>query len=163
MELVDSKQKRLNSFEIISIFLSNTGFYSMPVGGSGSKMSPEVAMPAIIAEFKQPNTEFVRLGNTIYILHKGKDGKGFFKAYNADTPRNFLENSRKFCVIAFRKFKMDYLVTEFQGQGIERLFYAISKNPPLPGMGYKVYKGQKTGTTRIVLKLGDRKKNGRSR
>jgi hypothetical protein len=120
-------------------------------------------MPAILEEFKQPDTEFVRLGNTIYILHKGKDGKGFFKAYNADVPRNFLENSRKFCVIAFRKFKMDYLVTEFQGQGIERLFYAISKNPPMPGMGYKVYKGEKTGTTRIVLKLGDRKKNGRSR
>lgn len=153
MELVDSKQKKLNSFEIFSISLANTG----------SKYPPEVAMPAILEEFKQPNTEFVRLGNTIYILHKGKDGKGFFKAYNADVPRNFLDNSRKFCVIAFRKFKMDYLVTEFQGQGIERLFYAISKNPPMPGMGYKVYKGEKTGTTRIVLKLGDRKKNGRSR
>jgi hypothetical protein len=153
MELVDSKQKKLNSFEIISISLANTG----------SKYQPEVAMPAILEEFKQPDTEFVRLGNTIYILHKGKGGKGFFKAYNADVPRNFLDNSRKFCVIAFRKFKMDYLVTEFQGQGIERLFYAISKNPPMPGMGYKVFKGQKTGTTRIVLKLGDRKKNGRSR
>lgn len=153
MELVDSKQKKLNSFEIFNAALVNTG----------SKYSPEVAIPAILEEFKQKDAEFVRLGNTIFILHKGKGGKGFFKAYNADVPRNFLENSRKFVVIAFRKFKMDYLVTEFQGQGIEKLFYAISRNPPMPGMGYKVYKGEKTGTTRIVLKLGDRKKNGRSR
>ena len=146
-------RSKLNSFEIFNAALVNTG----------SKYSPEVAIPAILEEFKQKDAEFVRLGNTIFLLHKGKDGKGFFKAYNADVPRNFLENSRKFVVIAFRKFKMDYLVTEFQGQGIEKLFYAISRNPPMPGMGYKVYKGEKTGTTRIVLKLGDRKKNGRSR
>jgi hypothetical protein len=151
MELVDSKQKRLNSFEIFSISLANTG----------SKYPIEVAMPAILSEFKRKDTEFVRLGNTIFLLHRGKDGKGFFKAYNADAPRNFLENSRKFVVIAFRKFKMDYLVTEFQGQGIERLFYAISRNPPMPGMGYRVYKGRQSGMTRIVLKLGNRKKNGR--
>ena len=146
-------RSKLNSFEIFNAALVNTG----------SKYSPEVAIPAILEEFKQKDAEFVRLGNTIFLLHKGKDGKGFFKAYNADVPRNFLENSRKFVVIAFRKFKMDYLVTEFQGQGIEKLFYAISRNPPMPGMGYKVYKGEETGTTRIVLKLGDRKKNGRSR
>ena len=152
MELVDSKQKKLNSFEIFNAALVNTG----------SKYSPEVAMPAILEEFKQKDAEFVRLGNTIFLLHKGKDGKGFFKAYNADVPRNFLENSRKFVVIAFRKFKMDYLVTEFQSPALERLFAAASKNFPMPNMAYKMYKGKNTGATRVVLKLGDRKKHGRS-
>lgn len=152
MELVDSKQKKLNAFEIFSIALANTE----------SKYPVQVAMPAILHEFKQKNSEFVRLGNTIFLVHKGKDGNGFFKAYNADTARNFLESCRKFVVIAFRKMKMDYLVTEFQSPALERLFAAASKNFPMPNMAYKMYKGKNTGATRVVLKLGDRKKHGRS-
>jgi hypothetical protein len=48
---------------------------------------------------------------------------------------------------------MNMLVTEFEDPAISTLFHAISKNPPMPGMGFKEYKLQ-SGGRRIVLNLG---------
>ncbi len=143
-KMVDSNKQKLDFAQIAVIALENTR----------SQYPREAAMPAILTEVTQPNTDVKQMGNTVFILHEGKDGQAFFKALNADTPRNFLQNSRKYVVYAKNELGMDVLVTEFEDKAISTLFHAISKSPPMPGMGFKEYK-LKSGRTRIVLNLGN--------
>lgn len=142
-QMVDSNKRKLNSAEIITIALENTR----------SSHPPKVALPAILTELSQPNTDVKQMGNTMFVLHEGKDGQAFFKALNADTPRNFLQHSRKYVVYAKNELGLDVLVTEFEDKAISTLFHAISKSPPMPGMGFKEYKTD-NGGYRIVLNLG---------
>lgn len=142
MKMVDSSEKQLNTAEIADIALKNTD----------SGFDPTVGFTAILAELGQPNTKHIQLGNTLFIVHVGNNGQGFFKALNADTARNFYENSMKFCVWA-KKQGLNVLVTEFVEKSIEVLFKAIAKKPPMPGMGYQVFRS-KNGATRIALNLG---------
>ena len=142
MEMVDSNEKKLNIADIASIALKNTG----------SKYSPKVAFPALLTEMTQPNTDVKQLGNTVFILHKGDKGQGFFRALNADKARNFVENGKQYAVYA-KKLGMNMLVTEFEDLAISTLFHVIFKKPPMPGMGFTEYK-LKSGGRRIVLNLG---------
>lgn len=141
--MVDSKTKQLDPATIVATALENTK----------SKYPPKVAMPAIMTEMNQPKTDVKQIGNTLFILHMGKDGQSFFKALNADTARNFFENSSQYVVYAKKNLKQKILVTEFSDPAISTLFKAISKQPPMPGMGYKEYKTT-DGGRRIVLNLG---------
>jgi hypothetical protein len=59
----------------------------------------------------------------------------------------------KYVVYAKKQLKQKILVTEFKDPAISTLFKAISKQPPMPGMGYKEYKTT-DGGRRIVLNLG---------
>ena len=142
MAMVDSKEKKLDFAQIAAIAMKNTH----------SNVPNRMAMPAILTEVTQPNTDVKQMGNTVFILHKGKNGQGFFKALNADKARNFVENSKQYVVYA-KKMGMNMLVTEFDDPAISTLFHAISKKPPMPGMGFKEYK-LKSGGRRIVLNLG---------
>ena len=142
MAMVDSKEKKLDFAQIAAIAMKNTH----------SNVPDRLAMPAILTEVTQPNTDVKQMGNTVFILHKGKNGQGFFKALNADKARNFVENSKQYVVYA-KKIGMNMLVTEFDDPAISTLFHAISKKPPMPGMGFKEYK-LKSGGRRIVLNLG---------
>jgi hypothetical protein len=141
---VDSKKQKLNSGQIIGIFLENVK----------SPHPPEVMLPAILDELNQPGTEVKQFGNTLFEVHKGKDGQAFFKAFNADTGPNFVENSKLFSVWAKRVLGLKLLVTEFNDPSLERLFKLISMNPPMPGMGYQIFRSQ-GGKTRIGLNLGE--------
>lgn len=141
---IDSKKQKLDTGQIIGIFLEN----------NKQPHPPSVMMPAILDELSQPNTEVKQFGNTLFELHKGKDGQGFFKAFNADTGPNFVENSKLFSVWAKRVVGIKVLVTEFSDPSLERLFKIIAMNPPMPGMGYQVFRA-KDGKTRIGLNLGE--------
>lgn len=143
MKMVDSSEKELNVAEIATIALQNTD----------SQYDPKVGFPAILTELNQPNTKYTQIGNTLFIVHMGEGGKGFFKALNADTARNFYQNSMEFCVWAKKELKLNLLVTEFKEATLETLFKAIAKKPPMPGMGYQVFRS-KNGVTRIALNLG---------
>ena len=143
MEQVNSKQHKLNIGQIIPIFLKNNP-QPHPI---------EVMLPAIITELNQPSVKSKQFGNTVFELIPGKDGQGFFKAFNADTGPNFVENSKMFCVWARRVMNMKTLVTEFTDPSIEQLFKVIAMRPPIPDMGYQVFKA-KDGRTRIALNLG---------
>ena len=141
--MVDSNQRKLNSADIIHIALENTR----------SKYPPKVAYPAVLTEMSQPNTDVKQMGNTMFVLHRGEGDQAFFKALNADVARNFVGNSMKYVVYVKKTFGIKVLVTEFEDPAISTLFELISKNPPMPGMGFKEYKTNQ-GTTRIVLNLG---------
>jgi hypothetical protein len=142
-KMIDSNKQKLDFAQIAMIALKNTR----------SQYPIKAAMPAILTEVTQPNTDVKQMGNTVFILHEGEDGQAFFKALNADTPRNFLQNSRKYVVYAKNDLGLDVLVTEFEDKAISTLFHAIAKSPPMPGMGFKEYKTD-NGGYRIVLNLG---------
>ena len=141
--LVNSKKQKLDSGQIIGIFLQSTK----------QPHPPEVMMPAILEELNQPNAKVKQFGNTLFEVHPGKDGQAFFKALNADTGPNFVDNSKLFCVWAKRVLGLKVLVTEYTDPSLDRLFKLISMNPPMPGMGYQVFRA-KDGRTRIGLNLG---------
>lgn len=142
-KMVNSKDRVLNSAEIIMIALENTK----------SKYPPKVAYPAIVTEMSQPNTDIKQLGNTMFILHKADEDQAFFKALNADVAPNFLDSSREYVVYAKKELGLKILVTQFEDPAISTLFHMIAKNPPMPNMGFKEYKLD-TGINRIVLNLG---------
>lgn len=145
MEYVDSKKTKLNIGQIIPIFLKNTG----------QDAKPAVMMAAILSELSQPTVKTKQIGNTVFELITSKDGKeqAFFKAFNADTADNFVENSKMFVVWVKRVLGFKILVTEFKDPALTQLFKVISMNPPMPGMGYKVFKTN-GGSIRVVLNLG---------
>jgi hypothetical protein len=140
---IDSKKHKLNAAGCIGIFLKE----------NPQPHPPQVMLPAILTELSHPGVHTKQFGNTLFEVMPGQNGQAFFKAFNADTGGNFVENSKLFCVWARRVLHLKVLVTEFTDPAIERLFKAISMNPPMHGMGYSVYKTT-NGGTRIVLNLG---------
>ena len=142
-QMVDSRRQKLNSAEIVTIALENTR----------SPYPVNKALPAILTEMAQPNTDVKQMGNTMFVLHKGDNGQGVFKALNADIPQNFLANSIKYVVYVKQNLGINVLVTEFQDPAISTLFHVIARNPPMQGMGFQEFKTS-NGGTRIVLNLG---------
>lgn len=141
--MVDSRDKKLAQTQIIAIALQNTK----------SEYPANVALPAILTEMTQPNTKVQRFGNTIFVLHMGKDGGGVFKAFNADSAQNFMMNS-----ILFLKWAkgqgMHTLVTDFNDQNIYRMIEMIAARPPMAGMGFEAYKLE-DGGMRVGVNLGE--------
>ena len=143
--MVDSKKEVLNVQQIIQIALENTD--------RNKKYPTQVAYLAILQELSQPNAEIKQIGNTLFEVLKGEGGKGYFKAFNADTAKNFLENSYQFCEWAYKELGMWVLLTEFKDPTIMNIFKIIGKNPPWEGMGYQHFK-MNSGLDRVVLFLG---------
>ena len=142
MQMVDSKQQELTSEQIIEIAAANTKV------GRPIKEVKEM----LTVEFSMPNIWKMRNGNTIFIVHKTKEaGYGFFRALNADTARNFLENSRVFAEAAY-KVGFDVVVTQFSDPTILNIFNAIGRDQPA-NMGFATQK-TKDGGFQVTLVLG---------
>lgn len=144
MDYVDSNKRKLNSGQIIAIFLENTD----------QQHPPQVIMPAILTELSHPNVKTKQIGNTLFEVITGHGDQAFFKSFNADTGPNFVNNSKMFCIWARKILGLKVLVTEFHDSALLQLFKIISLKPPLPNMGYKAY-NTTNGGFRIVLNLGD--------
>ena len=142
--LVDSKKKQLGEQAILMIAAQET-------------KSPHPASSvyaAIIKEMNMEGTSIVREGNTLFVIHNARGRVGLFRALNADTARNYLENSYAFIQGAY-KMGFDTLVSEFEDPTIMNIFKAISRNPPQEGMGYKAER-TKSGF-RVTVKLGPKR------
>ena len=143
MQMVDSKVQKLSGEQIIDIAAKNTKV-DRPLNQVKEMLT---------IEFKMPNTWKMREGNTIFICHKSKEpGYGYFRALNADTAVNFLQNSRVFADAAY-KVGFDVLVTQFSDSSLLGLFKMISRNPVREGMGYAAKK-TKDGGFQVTLVLG---------
>ena len=144
--LVDSKRQMLVVQDLMHVAAEMTN--------EGVPM--ELVLAAFVREAQMPNSKFFRYGNTIFIVHGSQavPGTGIFRAINADTPENLLENSRKFAVDAY---KSGYwaLRTQFKDQSLINIFTILAKNPPLPHMGYQVGESD-DGQFIVTLILGPR-------
>jgi hypothetical protein len=127
--LVDSKKKELDIEPIIVLAAAETK----------SDLPVEKVWAAILNELNMKDVTLFREGNTLFIVHHVEPRKGFFRALNADTARNYLENSYLF-IQAAQKYGYDVLYSQFDNPTVLNIFKAISRNPPFPGMGYEVQK-----------------------
>lgn len=128
-DLVDSNKILLGEDEIIQKAVMNIN----------SPYSYDQVYRSIAAELDLPGTQFLRQGNTLYIIHYDDDRQGVFRALNADTAYNYLQNSIVFVKAAYN-MGYDVLITEFYDPTIANIFEIISKNPPNPEMGYNIKK-----------------------
>lgn len=144
VQMVDSQQEELSVEDIISIAGMNTD----------AGMEPERLMKMINAELQMPDTLFLREGNTLFIIHKAKPGVGWFRAINADTAPNFLQNGRTF-MLACHKMGFDTMATNFTDPTLLGVFRYVSQNPPVEGMGYQVQKTEDGGFY-VTVKTGRR-------
>jgi hypothetical protein len=139
--LVDSKKKELSSEAILMIAAQQTK----------SPYSPEQVYAALVKEMNLEGTSTYREGNTVFLMHHAKGRIGTFRALNADTARNYLDNSYQFIQDAY-KMGFDILVSDFKDPTIMNIFKGISRNPPQEGMGYRAER-TKDGF-RVTVKLG---------
>jgi len=144
VQMVDSQQEELSVEDIISIAGMNTD----------AGMEPERLIKIINAELQMPDTLFLREGNTLFIIHKAKPGVGWFRAINADTAPNFLQNGRTF-MLACHKMGFDTMATNFTDPTLLGVFRYVSQNPPVEGMGYQVQKTEDGGFY-VTVKTGRR-------
>jgi hypothetical protein len=127
VKMVDSQKNELSVEDIVGIAGMNTD--------AGVQVGQLIQM--INAELNMPDTLFLRQGNTLFIIHKAEPRVGFFRALNADTANNFLQNSMEF-IKACYKMGFDTMATEFDDPTLLSIFRYISNNPPNPNMGYQV-------------------------
>lgn len=142
--MIDSKHEQLSNEEIIDIASQNTG----------SPYSPEQVRAAIMTEVREPNTLAIQQGNTLFIVHRlEKDpNAALFRALNADTARNYVENSIIF-TRTMKSMGFKVMVSTFYDPSILNIFKYISQNPPFPGMGYKAQR-TKDGGFYVTVNLG---------
>jgi hypothetical protein len=142
MKAVDSNKQMLGLTDIIveSNIAQNTG------------RDPRQAVMMAVAEMSMPTTKHMRFGNTIFIINKGIGRNGYMSAMNVDTPRNFVENVKRFIDSAYL-LGFDSLITVFTQEELIQVFRIIAKNPPRPEMGYEI-KQNKEGQYIANFKLG---------
>jgi hypothetical protein len=126
-EMVDSRQRMLDPQEIIGIAAMNLD----------SPFDYNQVVNAIGEELNMEETLYLREGNTLFIMHKVAPGKAFFRALNADTASNFLQNSTTF-IVACERLGFDTVASMFTDSVIVGVFRYIAKKPPLPNMGYRL-------------------------
>ena len=143
--LVDSKQQMLTIQQIIAIAAENTE----------SSLPPEAVVQGIKAEILQKDSLPMRYGNTLFLCHKGKGRTGFFRALNADTARNFVDNGNRWVVEAYNA-GFDFMVTQFSDASLVNVFKAISRKPPRASMGYQVRRTN-NHEYQVVLQLGPKR------
>lgn len=144
---VDSKKQMLDVNELIEIAIKNMALFD------NIKIHDNLKLAAVIAEFDQPQVMVLRFGNTLFELIPSDKGSAYFKAFNADIAKNFLQNCRDFIVWLKENENLQYLITQFKDKTLLNLFKAISMNPPYSGMGYQAF-NTKSGQIRVVLNLG---------
>tara|TARA_R110002126_G_scaffold153502_1_gene300656 strand:- start:1022 stop:1465 length:444 start_codon:yes stop_codon:yes gene_type:complete len=144
--LVDSKNKQLSQEAILMISAQETK----------SPHPASTLYAAMIKEMNMPGTSIVRDGNTVFIIHNAQGRVGVFRALNADTARNYLENSYAFIQGAY-KMGFDTLVSDFEDPTIMNIFKAISRNPPQEGMGYRAERTKRG--FRVTVKLGPKRED----
>ena len=141
---VDSKTQMLDQMQLLKIAFEN----------SRTPYTTEEAIAAVVAESRMPNCVMMRQGNTIFIIHyvPKQKNEGMFRALNADTPANYLQNSLEF-IKAAGLAGFTTLVSQFQDPALLQIFKYISRKPPFPKMGYAVQE-MKGGGYQVTVNLG---------
>ena len=148
-EMVDSNQQELPTDQIVKIAAENTR----------SPYEFKQVYLTFVSELGIEGAVIYRFGNTIFIIHRSesKPEYGMFRALNADTAQNFVENGKKFVDQAVSDgFKG--LKTQFSDPSVLNVFKIIGREEQElqnPQMGYTVAKTQ-DNQIQVTLILGER-------
>jgi len=147
--MVDSKQQKLSVDEIVKIAANNTR----------SPYPFQKVYMLFVGELGIPNSKLYKFGNTVFVVHPSEQNPeyGVFRALNADTAENYVENSKQFVDKAVADgFKG--LQTQFTDPTILNIFNMIAreeKTAQNPNMGYTVGR-TKSGGFSVNLVLAER-------
>ena len=147
--MVDSNQQELPTDQIVKIASENTR----------SPYEFKQVYLTFVSELGIEGAVIYRFGNTIFIIHRSesKPEYGMFRALNADTAQNFVENGKKFVDQAVSDgFKG--LKTQFSDPSVLNVFKIIGREEQElqnPQMGYTVAKTQ-DNQIQVTLILGER-------
>ena len=143
--VIDSKMQMLNEDEIIGISAQETN----------SPYSPEQIKASILAETTELGALIIREGNTFFIINPtNKPDIVMFRALNADTIQNYIDNSIK-AARALSKKGINLLVINFTDETVLRILRAIADGAGNSGMGtagsgYAVKKTSNDGYRAVV-------------
>ena len=142
---VDSKQRELSQDEIIEIAARETG----------GEYTAEQVKASLGLEAYEMGALMFREGNTIFVLHQDKSNPvvGLFRALNADTVKNYINNCVQFTkAVGMMGFK--YLVTQFNDPALIKITEQVYKREPFKNMEYSINKTV-DGGYRVTVDLGD--------
>lgn len=146
-EMVDSNQQQLPTDQIVKIAAENTR----------SPYPFKDVYLTFVSELGMQGAVVYRFGNTIFIIHRSdsRPEYGMFRALNADTAQNFVENGKQFVDRAVAEgFKG--LKTQFSDPSVLNIFKIIGREEQAlqnPQMGYTVAK-TKDNQIQVTLVLG---------
>jgi len=145
-QMVDSQQQELGTDMIVKIAAENTR----------SPYPFKKVYMLFVAELGMPNAKLYKFGNTVFVIHPSEENPslGVFRALNADTARNYIDNGKQFVDKAISE-GFTGLQTTFSDPSILSIFQMIAKEEQAaqnPNMGYKVYKNS-DGMIRVNLVL----------
>lgn len=142
---VDSKQRELSQDEIIEIAARETG----------GEYTAEQVKASLGAEAYELGALMMRQGNTIFVVHQDKSNPtvGIFRALNADTVRNYIDNCVQFLkALGMMGFK--YVAAQFNDPAIIRITEQVLKREPFQNMEYSINKTV-NGGYQVTIDLGD--------
>lgn len=147
--VVDSKYQELSNEEIIQIAAQDTG----------SPYSPEQVQAALVAEAQTEGAILMREGNTLFVVHRYPQDPeiAVFRALNADTADNYLQNSVVFTE-AMKAAGFRAMITTFYDETLLNIFKYIGRDKP-QGMGYQVSR-LPDGQLRVVVQLRPKNTGG---
>jgi hypothetical protein len=145
-QMVDSQQQELGTDMIVKIAAENTR----------SPYPFKKVYMLFVAELGMPDVKLYKFGNTIFVVHPAKENPSFgvFRALNADTAENYVENGKQFVDKAIVD-GFTGLQTTFSDPSILNIFQMIAREERAaqnPNMGYQVYK-DKEGNIQVNLVL----------
>ena len=142
---VDSKQRELSQDEILEIAARETG----------GEYTAEQVKASLGAEAYELGALMIRQGNTIFVVHQEKSNPtvAIFRALNADTLPNYLQNCIEFTkAVGLAGFK--YLITQFHDESLLKIFEYVRRHQPFKNMGYEANRTV-DGGYQVVVTLGD--------
>jgi len=148
-QVVNSREHQLTTDEIVQIAARDIK----------SPIPYDKLYTSIIAEFGMDGCKPYRFGNTLFIVHITEPGKGVFRALNADTAQNYINNGREFFHKAYAD-GLDLLVTQFTEPSILNVFRVLGrefKAKKQDGAGYAVQMGKDGKTYQVTLFLGPKR------
>jgi hypothetical protein len=148
-QMVDSREHQLTSDEIVQIAAKDIQ----------SPIPYDRLYTSIIAEFGMEGCKPYRFGNTLFIVHITEPGKGVFRALNADTAQNYINNGREFFHKAYAD-GLDLLVTQFSQPSILNVFRVLGrefKAKKQDSAGYAVQRSKDGKTYQVTLFLGPKR------
>ena len=151
MAIVNSKDKKVPTAEVITNALADMKRDNL----LPENMPLQAIILSIIQECHMPDTSTVQLGNTVFISHFSKDRKEIaMRAFNIDTPRNYLDNSIQFAK-QIMKFGVERMTSDFADSRIAQLFTMMGRRKELAGASMQLAK-LSNGATRAYVRLPKR-------
>lgn len=144
-EMIDSNQRRLTMQDVIKIAAENTK----------SEYSFNQVYVSIMKELTMKDSIVIQIGNTVFVMHRSPKSPryAFMRALNADTAQNYLENCEKYAKMAYDKYGIDVIVSQYTDPTLNKIFSFVGRNKPA-GMGYHIVKSPDGKQFMATAKLG---------